>query len=192
MRPWRARRCRRARLTRSCFVSTDGGAFGALGAARFAEHSPYRSNALAVVSLDAIAGVDSPRLVIDGDTARSPAASLVRTAAVRVLEQSGTRAGAFIRPPPAARPRLSVHLRRAGAVRRPWHPGPDTHDGPGRPVAGLRRRPARCARAWASSAARPRTSSARSTPASSLRRERRATSISERDSCGAGRSSSSS
>ena len=44
------------------FVSTDGGAFGALGAARFAEHSPYRSDALAVVSLDAIAGVDSPRL----------------------------------------------------------------------------------------------------------------------------------
>ena len=72
------------------FVSTDGGAFGALGAARFAEHSPYRSDALAVVSLDAIAGVDSPRLVIEGDTARSPAASLVRTAAVRVLEQAGT------------------------------------------------------------------------------------------------------
>ena len=71
------------------FVSTDGGAFGALGAARFAEHSRYRSDTLAVISLDAIAGVDSPRLLITGDTARSPAAALVRTAAVRVLEQSG-------------------------------------------------------------------------------------------------------
>ena len=37
------------------FVSTDGGAFGALGAARFAESSPYRENALAVISLDALA-----------------------------------------------------------------------------------------------------------------------------------------
>ncbi len=72
------------------FVSTDGGAFGALGAARFAEHSPYRTDALAVISLDAIAGVDPPRLLIEGDTARSPAAALVRTAAVRVLEQSGS------------------------------------------------------------------------------------------------------
>jgi hypothetical protein len=71
------------------FVSTDGGAFGALGAARFAEHSPYRADALAVISLDAIAGSGSPRLLIAGDTARSPATALVRTAAVRVLEQSG-------------------------------------------------------------------------------------------------------
>lgn len=71
------------------FVSTDGGAFGALGAARFAQTSAYRDDALAVISLDAIGGLGSPRLLITGDTARSPAASLVRTAAVRVLEQSG-------------------------------------------------------------------------------------------------------
>ena len=79
------------------FVSTDGGAFGALGAARFAQHSPYRSNALAVISLDAIAGPE-PRLLIAGDTPRSPAAALVRTAAARVLEESGrepARASAF-------------------------------------------------------------------------------------------------
>src|SRR5688500_9230001 len=72
------------------FVSTDGGAFGALGAARFAESSPYRSDAVAVISLDAIGGFGAPRLLIAGDTARSPAAALVRTAAVRVLEQSGS------------------------------------------------------------------------------------------------------
>ena len=72
------------------FVSTDGGAFGALGAAHFAESSRYRENALAVISLDAIAGVARPRLLIGGDTARSPSAALVRTAALRVLEESGS------------------------------------------------------------------------------------------------------
>ena len=71
------------------FVSTDGGAFGALGAAHFAENSPYRDNALAVISLDAIAGPSTPRLLIAGDTARSPSAALVRTAATRVLEEAG-------------------------------------------------------------------------------------------------------
>ena len=71
------------------FVSTDGGAFGALGAAHFADSSPYRDNALAVISLDAIAGPSRPRLLIAGDTARSPSAAFVRTAATRVLEQSG-------------------------------------------------------------------------------------------------------
>ncbi|MGH3072929.1 MAG: M28 family metallopeptidase [Gaiellaceae bacterium] len=71
------------------FVSTDGGAFGALGAARFAESSPYRESVLAVISLDAIAGSGAPRLLIAGDTARSPSAALVRTAALRTLEQSG-------------------------------------------------------------------------------------------------------
>lgn len=72
------------------FVSTDGGAFGALGAAHFAESSPYRENALAVINLDAIARASRPRLLIAGDTARSPSASLVRTAALRVLEQTGS------------------------------------------------------------------------------------------------------
>ena len=72
------------------FVSTDGGAFGALGAARFAASSPSRNDTVAVISLDAIGGFGAPRLLIAGDTARSPAAGLVRTAAIRVLEQSGS------------------------------------------------------------------------------------------------------
>jgi hypothetical protein len=71
------------------FVSTDGGAFGSLGAARFAERSPYGRDALAVLSLDAVGGRGASRLLIGGDTPRSPAAALVRTAAVRVLEQTG-------------------------------------------------------------------------------------------------------
>jgi hypothetical protein len=71
------------------FVSTDGGAFGALGAARFAETSPYAKAAIAVLDLDAIAGSGRPRLLIGGDTARSPAATLVRTGSARILEESG-------------------------------------------------------------------------------------------------------
>lgn len=71
------------------FVSTDGGAFGALGAAQFAELSPFGESTLAVISLDAVAGTGNARLLIGGDTARSPSAALVRTAALRVLEQAG-------------------------------------------------------------------------------------------------------
>lgn len=72
------------------FVSTDGGAAGALGAAHFADSSPLRENALAVLSLDGIGGAGAPRLQLGGDTARSPAASLVRTLATRVLEETGS------------------------------------------------------------------------------------------------------
>ncbi len=71
------------------FVSTDGGAYGALGAARFAETSRYRTDAVAVVSLASIAGNGSPRFLIAGDEPRSPAPVLVRTAATRILEESG-------------------------------------------------------------------------------------------------------
>lgn len=72
------------------FLSTDAGAFGGVGAVRFAERSPTR--VLAVVNLTAIAGLGPPRVVIAGDTPRSPAAVLVETAALRVLEQTGMRA----------------------------------------------------------------------------------------------------
>ena len=71
------------------FLSTDGGAYGGLGAARFAERSPFR--VVAVINLDAIAGGGAPRLVITGDQPRSPAATLVETASQRLLEQTGRR-----------------------------------------------------------------------------------------------------
>ena len=80
------------------FLSTDGGAFGALGADHFARHSPYRDRVVAAVNLDAIAGPGQPHLVFSGDHPRSPSASLVRTSAARVLEQTGsepTRPSAF-------------------------------------------------------------------------------------------------
>jgi hypothetical protein len=76
---------------RIVFVSTDGGAFGGLGAEHFAEDSGYRRDVVAVVNLDAIGGVGRPRLEIAGDEPRSPNPSLVATAALRVLEQTGER-----------------------------------------------------------------------------------------------------
>jgi hypothetical protein len=73
------------------FLSTDAGAFGGLGAVRFATHSPLRSHVVAVINLDALAGAGPPRVVITGDRPRSPAPVLVSTAASRILEQTGRR-----------------------------------------------------------------------------------------------------
>ncbi len=70
------------------FLSTDGGAFGGLGAAEFAARSPYRHSVVAVLNLDAIAAAHPPRLVLTGDTPRSPAAALVRTVADSVAQQA--------------------------------------------------------------------------------------------------------
>jgi hypothetical protein len=70
------------------FVSTDGGAFGGLGAAHFAATWPFRDQVVAVVVLDSIAGSGQPRLQIAGDTPRSPAATLVATAAARVAGET--------------------------------------------------------------------------------------------------------
>ncbi len=69
------------------FLSTDGGAFGGLGATRFIEHAPF--HIVATINLDAIGGTGTPRVVISGDTPRSPAAAFVETASRRVLEQTG-------------------------------------------------------------------------------------------------------
>ena len=76
---------------RLVFLSTDGGAFGGLGAVRFATHSPLRDQVVAVVNLDALAGTGSPRLELAGDRPRSPAPVLVSTAARRILEETGSR-----------------------------------------------------------------------------------------------------
>jgi hypothetical protein len=73
------------------FLSTDGGAFGALGAERFAAHPPLP--VLATIVLTAIGGTGAPRIEIAGDEPRSPAASLVETASRRVQEQTGSTPG---------------------------------------------------------------------------------------------------
>jgi len=73
------------------FLSTDAGAFGGLGALRFAERSAFRDRVVAVVNLDALAGRGPPRVEITGDLPRSPTPVLPQTAARRLLEQTGAR-----------------------------------------------------------------------------------------------------
>jgi hypothetical protein len=71
------------------FLSTDGGAYGALGAARFAAHSPLARRTVAVVSLDGIAGRARTRLEIGGLGSHSPPPALVRTAEARIQAETG-------------------------------------------------------------------------------------------------------
>lgn len=71
------------------FLSTDAGAYGSLGAARFASHSPLARRAVAAVSLDGIAGNVRPRLEVSGLEGRSPPQALVRTASARVAAETG-------------------------------------------------------------------------------------------------------
>ncbi len=72
------------------FLSTDGGAAGGLGAARFAAHLPFHVDG--VVNLTAIAGRGAPRLLLSGDRPHSAAALLAATAAERIAEQGGQSA----------------------------------------------------------------------------------------------------
>ena len=71
------------------FLSTDGGVYGALGAAEFAAHAPERPDVIAVLDLDAIAGHGRPRLELAGDTARSPASGLVETVRAQLAAETG-------------------------------------------------------------------------------------------------------
>jgi peptidase M28-like protein len=71
------------------FVSTDGGAFGSLGAAHFVAHSPLAHDVGAVIDLDSVGGPGPIRLQLNGDTPRTPSGTLVATAAARVAAQTG-------------------------------------------------------------------------------------------------------
>src|SRR5207302_2259699 len=72
------------------FLSTDGGAYGGLGAAQFAAHAPQRQDVIAVIDLDAVAGAGKARLELAGDTARSPASGLVETIRAQIAAQTGS------------------------------------------------------------------------------------------------------
>jgi Zn-dependent M28 family amino/carboxypeptidase len=71
-------------------LSSDGGAYGGLGAVRFLETSPYRNRIAAALNLVAVGGPDTLRIEIAADRPRSPDATLVETAAARVLQRAGT------------------------------------------------------------------------------------------------------
>ena len=53
------------------FLSTDGGSFGGLGAARFVETSRFRNRIAAVLNLDAIAGLGPASIQLAGEAPRS-------------------------------------------------------------------------------------------------------------------------
>jgi hypothetical protein len=74
------------------FLSTDGGAFGGIGAEHFADDPAYRDRIVAVLNLDTVAGPGPVRLEIAGDEPRSPPSGLVQTAADRVFEITGAEA----------------------------------------------------------------------------------------------------
>jgi Peptidase family M28 len=71
------------------FVSTDGAVAGARGAARFAAEPQARQDIIAVLNLDSIAGSGRPRLVLNGDTSRSPAPGLVETVRTALAHEGG-------------------------------------------------------------------------------------------------------
>jgi hypothetical protein len=80
------------------FVSTDGGAFGGVGAAWFAAHSPFRNDVAGVLNLDSVGGSGRIRLEFGGDTPREPSGTFLQTIAARVTAQTGrppARAGAL-------------------------------------------------------------------------------------------------
>jgi hypothetical protein len=72
------------------FLSTDGAADGVRGAARFAAEPGARANILGVINLDSIAGPGRPRLVLNGDTPRSPAPGLVETLRAALADEGGS------------------------------------------------------------------------------------------------------
>jgi hypothetical protein len=72
------------------FLSTDGAAEGARGAAHFAAEPQTRQYVLAVVNLDSIGGGGRPRIVFAGDTARSPAPGLVETIRTALADEGGS------------------------------------------------------------------------------------------------------
>ncbi len=75
------------------FLSTDGGAYGGLGAAHFVDTSPLAKRVIAVVNLDAIAGPSPLSIELAGDRSQSPNATLVSTTVARLAEQAGTPPG---------------------------------------------------------------------------------------------------
>ena len=71
------------------FLSTDGGAFGGLGAAWFATHSPLRHDVAAVINLDSVGSSGRIRVELNGDTPRTPSGTFLETVAARVADQTG-------------------------------------------------------------------------------------------------------
>ncbi|MGD0167897.1 MAG: M28 family peptidase [Gaiellaceae bacterium] len=80
------------------FLSTDGGAFGAIGATHYAQLPSTQKHVAAVVVLDSVAGPGPVRVLLNGDAPRSPAPVIVATVFQLLSEQPGavvTHASSF-------------------------------------------------------------------------------------------------
>jgi hypothetical protein len=75
------------------FVSTDGGAFGGVGAEWFAKHSPFRNDVAGVINLDSVGSNGRIRMEFNGDTPREPSGTFLQTVAARVAAQTGRQPG---------------------------------------------------------------------------------------------------
>jgi hypothetical protein len=78
------------------FLSTDGGAYGGLGAETFSADPEFvkqrlgrGASVVAVVNLDSLGGSTDPRVFFGGETARSAAPALVATAVATVAAETG-------------------------------------------------------------------------------------------------------
>jgi hypothetical protein len=71
------------------FISTDGGAFGGVGADWFAKHSPFRNDVAGVINLDSVGSAGRIRVEFGGDTPREPSGTFLQTVAARVAAQTG-------------------------------------------------------------------------------------------------------
>ena len=75
------------------FLSTDGGAFGGLGARYFVQHAAEAKNVLAVVNLDTIGTSGQPRIEVSGPGPSSPSPTLLATTVARVGAEAGATPG---------------------------------------------------------------------------------------------------
>jgi hypothetical protein len=73
------------------FASTDGGAFGGIGAERFADESRFANRIRAAIDLTALGSTDRTQIHVAGDSPRSSSPVLIRTADTRVSEFTGRR-----------------------------------------------------------------------------------------------------
>jgi len=71
------------------FVSTDGGAYGGVGAAWLAAHYPLRNDIAGVINLDSVGGDGRIRVEFSGDTPREPSGTFLQTVAARISAQTG-------------------------------------------------------------------------------------------------------
>ena len=128
------------------FVSTDGGAWGNLGAAHLAEDAAFRdATSLAVVNLDTVAGPGTPRLELAGEDGRSPRQRTRRDGGCQLLRRE--RAAAPRTRTPSSSSSISASRSTSTTRRRSWERASPPHAD--RPAQAGPCQPGRTARAFA-------------------------------------------